>query len=362
MDALRLIRSENVGTITFFQLVKRFGTCKAALAAIPELSIKGGRKQPITICSKEKAEAEIEATNAFSAQLIRYGEAAYPELLMDIYDPPPVIAMRGNANVWQKECLAMVGSRNASTNGVHFARKLADTLGKEGYTITSGLARGIDTAVHTGSLESGTVAVIAGGIDNIYPPENGKLYDAIADKGAIISEYPFGQEPFSRAFPARNRIISGMSKGTIVVEASVKSGSLITARMALEQGRDVFAVPGSPLDSRCRGSNLLLKQGAVVTENVDDVTSYLNATNRLPISEAEPPSYTNSPPAIPSEDELQEARELIKQSLSFEPTPMDELIAHTGVSTHVVLIVLLEMELAGTAKRSTGGKVSLIES
>ncbi len=269
LDVLRLIRTPNVGPVTFFQLIRRFGTASDALAALPELSLRGGRQHPLTACPRETAAKEIEAAEKFGARMLLYGAADYPRLLHAISDPPPLITVIGHTHIWQKsDVVAMVGARNASANGCQFAAaSWRRNWAMPGLAVVSGLARGIDTFVHKGSLATGTVAVIAGGIDNIYPPENEALYKQIRDSGAIISEQPFGQLPYSGAFPGRNRIIAGMSLGTVVVEASPKSGSLITARFAMENNREVFAVPGSPLDPRSKGCNHLLRQGATMVES-----------------------------------------------------------------------------------------------
>lgn len=293
VDILRLIRTPNVGPVTFFQLILRYGTAGEALAALPSLSLRGGRKQAVKPFSKSDAEREIELVEKFGARFVRYGEADYPALLQHISDAPPLLTVKGDSSAYKNHPLvAMVGSRNASANSCQFAQKLAREVGTSGINVVSGLARGIDSFAHKGALAKGTVGVIAGGIDNIYPPENAALYSEILQNGAIISEQPFGQIPFAGAFPSRNRIIAGMSHATLVVEASPKSGSLITARLALEYNRELMAVPGSPLDPRAKGCNQLIKQGAHVAEESADIVQVVNASKmqlhlretRLPIS------------------------------------------------------------------------------
>lgn len=359
LDTLRLIRSENVGTVTFFQLVRQFGSPGKALGAIADLSLKGGRKKPITVCSKEDAERELEAITAHGASALVYGGENYPRLLQHIYDPPPFLAAHGNAGLWNnKTCLAIVGARNASANGFHFAQKLAREAGERGIIIVSGLARGIDTGAHKGALASGTVGVIAGGIDSVYPPENDSLYKDMREKGCILSENPFGMAPHARSFPARNRIISGMSAGTLVVEASFKSGSLITARMALEQNRELFAVPGSPLDPRCKGTNDLIKNGAVLCESLEDILPHLSGSREM-LFESSNDDYAPPPSSPIDEVQMREAREHVIEKLGPTPVHVDEIIRQTELPAQLVWIALLELELAGRLLRLPGGKVSL---
>lgn len=360
LDVLRLIRSENVGPVTFFNLVEYFGSVKTALESVPDMARRGGRKKPVTICSKSEAEKEIELTTRFGAKLMIFGDSSYPALLTTIYDPPPVLSMLGYAHLWQKKTpVAIVGARNASASGCQFATKLAHELGEKEVVIVSGLARGIDTAAHKGALASGTVGVIAGGIDNIYPPENKPLFEAIAASGAIISEQPFGALPHAQSFPSRNRIISGMSQGIVVVEASFKSGSLITARFAAEQGREVFAVPGSPMDPRCKGTNALIRDGAILTESAEDVLSGLTSSRRHPLREGKIPAFTYASGPRPAEDELKEARKMILEKLGMTPVSVDELLKQCQLSPPIALPILLELELAGRLIRHPGNRVSL---
>ena len=275
LDWLRLIRTDNVGPITFRQLLARFGGAAEALAALPDLSRRGGRSRPLKPYAKSAAEREIEELAALDGRLVCWGEPGYPPPLAAVEDLPPVIMVRGFPHLFEQRCLAIVGARNASLNGRKMAQILAQALGEAGFVIASGMARGIDASAHAGSLASGTIAVLAGGIDVIYPQENRQLYADICSQGAVISERPMGAVAQSRDFPRRNRIIAGLALGVVVVEAAHRSGSLITARLALEQGREVFAVPGSPLDPRCRGTNHLLRQGAVLTESAQDVVDAL---------------------------------------------------------------------------------------
>ncbi|MFO1241795.1 MAG: DNA-processing protein DprA [Rickettsiales bacterium] len=360
IDTIRLIRSENVGSMTFFALVKRFGLPSRALEAIPDMAARGGRKKPIVLFSRDEAVRELDQTEAYGARFISYLDPDYPEALLHIPDPPPIIATLGHPHLWQKPCIAMVGARNASANGCHFAKKLAHDLGEAGYVIVSGLARGIDTFAHQGALASGTVAAIASGIDHIYPPENAGLYQQLREMGAIVSENPFGAIPHSRAFPARNRIISGLSLGTVVVEAAQKSGSLITAKFALEQNREVFAVPGSPMDPRAKGCNELLKQGATLVESIDDVLKELRKPSIGAFKQQQLDLFSVQEISDPTPAELDSARTIIDEKLGFSPIAIDELITQTHISANVLLTILLEKELAGVLQRHPGGRVSLV--
>ncbi len=285
LDWLRLIRSENVGPITFRRLLERFGSAAAALRAVPDLARRGGRARAIQICPRDRAEAELAAVEAAGAQLVALAEPDYPPALAHVEDAPPILCLAGNIHLLQRTVVAIVGARNASINGQRLARDLAGDLAAAGYVVASGMARGIDAAAHQGSLQGGTVGVLGGGIDVIYPKENKDLFEAVRAQGVLVSESPPGTEPQARHFPRRNRIISGISLGVVVIEARPQSGSLITARMALEQGREVFAVPGSPLDPRSRGANDLIRQGAVLTETAADVRAVLDAMQRSPLAE-----------------------------------------------------------------------------
>ena len=286
LDWLRLSRSENIGPITFFQLIRRFGAAAAALDAVPDLARRGGRKRPIKLCDPATAEAEAAAIEKAGARLVAACEPEYPKALAAIADPPPALTVLGRPEMLasQDPTVGIVGARNASGAGRRIAQGIATDLGARGIIVASGLARGIDTAAHNGALKTGTVAVVAGGVDVYYPPENEDLQNAIAAEGAVISEQPMGTEPQARHFPRRNRMISGLSLGVLIVEAASRSGSLITARTALEQGREVFAVPGSPLDPRAQGTNHLLRQGATLAERADDIAAVIAAMADTPLS------------------------------------------------------------------------------
>ncbi|MCZ6863033.1 MAG: DNA-processing protein DprA [Alphaproteobacteria bacterium] len=359
IDWLRLIRSENVGPITFFHLLRYYGSAGAALDALPELARRGG-KRAIKLCPKSAAEREFAAIEKAAATLVAHGEPDYPRALAAIDDAPPMIALKGNVHLLAKPMIAVVGARNASGNGKRLAAKLADELGQAGFVVVSGLARGIDASAHKAALAGGTVGVVAGGIDISYPKENTPLQEEIADRGVLLAESPVGVAPVARHFPRRNRIISGLSLGVVIVEAAPRSGSLITARMALEQGREVFAVPGSPLDPRARGANNLIRQGATLTESAKDIVDALADQMRRPLKEPEEPRFRGEPPSLPGEEALQQGRQKIVQSLSPSPIPVDELIRECQVSAALVAVVLLELELAGRIERHPGGQVSLM--
>lgn len=354
LNRLRLIRSENVGPVTFRRLLERFGSAAVALTALPELARRGGRPS-VHICSQAEAEAELQAIARCGARLIIFGDEAYPAALATIDDAPASLAVTGNARLLHRASVAVVGSRNASLNGRRLAHDIARDIGIGGFVVVSGMARGIDADAHRGALATGTVAVLAGGVDVCYPQENASLYASIREVGALVSEAPVGTAPQARHFPRRNRIISGLSLGVVVIEASLRSGSLITARMAAEQGRDVFAVPGSPLDPRARGCNDLLRQGAVLTESAADVLAQLRGL----AASAAPPA-----PPIPlpemGEEEIDEARRLVAETLSPTPVAVDEIIRTCQLSPAQVSTILLEWELAGRLERHAGNRVSLI--
>jgi DNA processing protein len=353
---LRLIRSDNVGPQTFRDLVNRFGSADAALEALPELARRGGGRA--RICPLADAEQELDTAQRFGARFIAIGEAEYPHLLRMMPGPPPLLAVKGQAAVLALPSVAIVGARNASLAGIRFARQLAHDIGAQGYAIASGLARGIDAASHTGSLDTGTVAAMAGGIDRPYPPEHDLLCAEIVAKGALISEMPFGHEPRAKDFPRRNRLIAGLAHGLVVVEAALRSGSLISARLAGEFGRQVFAVPGSPLDPRAAGTNGLLKDGAILVTEAADVLGALAPQSGIAVRTAasfeEPVDYAAAPEPGDSE------RGRMLEALSPTPVGIDEIIAHTGLHTAQVHLVLLELQLAGRLERHSGGAVSLV--
>lgn len=356
---LRLSRTENVGPITFYRLIEHYGSPQEALNALPELAKRGGRKKPLIAPNMDAITSEYDALQKLGGDIICVLDETYPLALGAIDDAPPVISVLGNTQLLNQNCIAMVGSRNASINGRKFASKLAGELGHRGQVITSGLARGIDTAAHEGSLETGTIAVVAGGIDVVYPPENQKLYEQIIERGAVIAESALGQKPFAQSFPKRNRIVSGLSRGVIVVEANMRSGSLITARLAGEQGREMYAVPGHPMDPRAAGTNHLIREGAVLVRSADDILEGLMDFTGQNLRDSSPQksAYFDAVPA--SEEPPANGHDLITQNLSFTPTGIDELVRITHMSVGQVQAILLDLELAGTIKRLPAGKVSL---
>lgn len=361
LDWLRLFRTENVGPVTFYKLVETYGSARAALDALPELARQGGRKKPLYAPSKNDVEREYKKLIKLGGDMITAVDADYPIGLSALSDAPPVISVIGNTALLRQSCVAIVGARNASLNGKKFASKLARDLGGLGQTIVSGLARGIDTAAHEGSLASGTLAVVGGGIDVVYPEENTKLYEQIKAEGLIVAESPLGMPPVARHFPRRNRIVSGLSKAVIVVEATLKSGSLGTARLAGEQGRDVYAVPGHPFDPRASGPNALIRDGAVLVRRAEDVMEHLNDFTGGGFGEpSQPPAqfidHTQKPPEV--DDQM---RRTVIENLSFHATPIDELIRVCHLRVGIVQTILLELELAGRLKRLPGNAVSLIE-
>jgi len=351
---LRLIRSDGIGPVTFFQLLARFGSPAAALAAVPDLAARGGGRAP-RIAPRATIEREMERVAALGARYLFLGQAPYPPLLAEFETAPPALIVQGHLTLLDKPAIAMVGARNASAAACRFARSLAQGLGEAGTLLVSGLARGIDTAVHDGSLETGTVAVIAGGVDIFYPPENEARQRAIAERGLLMAEQPPGVEPRARHFPYRNRIIAGLARGTVVVEAAPSSGSLITARYAAEFGRDVMAVPGSPLDPRAQGCNRLIREGAILVQNAEDVLETIRPFSLRSIRQ---PSRDYAPPPADGDVSAAERRD-IAGLLSPTPVPVDELIRQSGHAPATVQTVLLELELAGRLERHAGGKVSV---
>jgi DNA processing protein len=360
LDWLRLTRSDSIGPITFYQLLGRFGSAAAALDALPGLARRAGRQKPLTIASRAAAEREMTALERIGARLVGWGEPDYPAALSAVEDSPPLIAVKGNAALLHRPTIAMVGARNASANGRRFARDLALQLGRHGLVVASGLARGIDAAAHEGALPLGTLAVLAGGVDQIYPEENRDLHEMIAERGVLLAETPVGTEPQARHFPRRNRIISGVSLGVVIVEAALRSGSLITARCALEQGREVFAVPGSPLDPRCRGTNDLIRNGATLVESADDVIGVLARHLDAKSVERRASPLADPPPTLPDQGEIDAARERVLALLSPTPVPVDELVRQSGMPPAVLMPVLLDLELAGRLERHPGNQVSLL--
>ncbi len=356
---LRLIRSENVGPITFHRLMERYGTATDALDALPELARRGGKKT-VRICTHDRAIREIEALEKAGGCHIHFGSVGYPPLLTQIDDAPPVLSVLGHHALLGKKSVAVVGARNASTNGRQLARQFASALGAAGYLVVSGMARGIDAAAHDGALATGTVAVMGGGADVIYPRENETLYGHLIQTGAIIAEMPIGTKPKATHFPRRNRIISGMARGIVIIEAGAKSGSLITARMALEQGREVFAIPGAPQDPRVKGTNMLIRDGAMLTETADDVISLLRDQDTYALCD-----HRSNVPAPPIKTALnvQGTKEIqadLCQLLNYGPTDVDDIIRENGFDPSDLAGALLELELAGRLERLPGNRVCLI--
>lgn len=350
-DRLRLIRSPNIGPVSYRQLLGRFGNAKAALEALPDLVMRGGGKA--VIASEASIATELKAVAAQGARYLFLDDPDYPELLAHIDNAPPVLTLKGNAELLHLSPIAMVGARNASAGACRFARTLAYELGQADFSIASGLARGIDTAAHTGSLGTGTIAVIAGGIDIAYPPENRELQDSIAERGLLIAEQPPGTEPRARHFPYRNRIIAGLALGTVVIEAAPRSGSLITARLAAEAGREVMAVPGSPLDPRSHGCNQLIREGATLVQNAAEIAELVR-----PMDLRMKPSALTKPVAVIEEGGDVE-RQAVAGLMGMTWVAVDELVRQSGSSQSVVQMVLLEIELAGKLERGAGGKVRL---
>lgn len=356
---LRLIRTQNVGPASFRDLINRFGSAEAALEMLPELMISGGIRRMVRIPSAAEAEAEMAAAEKLGARFVGIGEPGYPPLLKTMDHPPPLLAVKGAPSVFDLPAVAIVGARNASLAGIKMARTLASELGRDGYAIVSGLARGIDTAAHQGSLATGTIGVLAGGLDMPYPPENAGLINEICGHGgAVVSEMPFGWQPRAQDFPRRNRLVAGAVFGLVVVEAARRSGSLISARLAAEMGRLVFAVPGSPLDPRSGGTNALIKEGAILVTETADISGALaplagTAASHTPHLD-EPPDFTATPP--PGEED----RARVIETLSATPVSPDEIIQHTGLHPAQVFMVLLELDLAGRLERHAGGNVSLV--
>jgi DNA processing protein len=356
IDWLRLIRSENVGPRTFRSLIAEFGSANRALHRVADLARRGGRNE-LRIPTREEAEAELAAATRMGVRYVAIGEQEYPPRLRETEDAPPLLAVRGRLAALAQAAVAIVGSRNASAAGLRFAGMLAHDLCEAGYVVVSGLARGIDAAAHRASLDKGTIAVFAGGQDKIYPAEHSDLADSIVVTGATVSEMPMGWEPRARDFPRRNRIIAGITLGVIVIEAAERSGSLITARMALEANREVFAVPGSPLDPRNGGTNRLLKEGATLVTSAADVIEVLSPILRgsTAIEVREPDRDDDSFEASAADDA---SRARIAELLSPTPIAIDELARAAQIPVRAVQIVLLELDLAGRIEWHGGSMVS----
>ena len=383
LACLRLIRSENIGPVTFRELINRYGGAGRALEALPELSRRGGRGKPLRICPADVAEAELAAAARIGARPLFTIEPDYPPLLAHLEMPPPLIYAKGRLDLLSKPGIAIVGSRDASAAGRTLTRTLALDLGAAGLVIVSGLARGIDAEAHKAALSTGTIAVLAGGIDNIYPPEHDALHREISEVGCLVAEMPPGYVPRGQDFPRRNRIISGIAHAVVIVEAARRSGTLITARMAAEQGREVFAVPGHPLDPRAEGTNHLLKTGATLLISAADVLELINPllnprfsfqersgvayvdddgdaedpAHRAPLrsSLAETKPETSSPPYNADSE-----RARVLAMLGPSPVNIDELVRVTGLSVRVIQAAVLELSLAGRIERHGQNFISLI--
>lgn len=362
LDWLQLIRTDTIGPISFFRLVRKFGAADAALRALPSLARDAGRKAPIALYDRELAEQELAATDDLGARLIAACEPDYPEMLRNIPDHPPLICVKGHAVLFERPAVAIIGARNASAVGRKIARDLAEGVGKEGVTVISGLARGIDGAAHAASLDSGTIAVVAGGVDVIYPPEHAELTRDIAERGVIVSERPIGMQPTARDFPRRNRIIAGLARGVVVVEAAAKSGTLITARFALDYGRDVFAVPGSPLDPRCQGANRLIRNGATLVETAEDILAALAEQNRGAREGRKDDLFdwceNDRSPGDIDPAERKALRDAVYEALSYTPLHRDEILRALDAPPGHVADALLDLVLAGDAEEHSGGRFS----
>ncbi|MEM6495459.1 MAG: DNA-processing protein DprA [Pseudomonadota bacterium] len=362
LTCLRLIRSENIGPATFRNLINLCGGADAALAALPEIARRGGRRRPFRICPIAKAEAELAAADAIGSHPLFTIEPGYPKVLAAIDHPPPLIYAKGEVATLNQLAIAIVGSRNCSGAGAAFARQLASEIGSSGFVITSGLARGIDGAAHRSAIQTGTVAVLAGGLDINYPPEHADLQLQIAETGCLVTECPPGFKPRGKDFPRRNRIISGMSLGVVVIEAAKRSGSLTTARFAAEQGRDVFAVPGHPLDPRAAGTNALLKTGAILATSSEDIIAELapqlrrddraNLTPKEELNEQCAPHYTDIDVGI-------QERELITSLLTKTPISLDEIFRLSGLHPKQIQAIVLELTLAGRLEHHGQNMISL---
>ena len=349
---IRLLRSPNIGPVSYRQLLRRFGSAAAALTALPDLAARGG--SPYRAATPERVSAEIAAARAAGARYLFHDAADYPAALAALDTAPPILLWRGDLALGKKSAVAIVGARNASAAAVKLARQFAGELAEAGFVVVSGLARGIDGAAHQAALNGGTIGVIASGIDIAYPPEHADLQEAIATQGLLLTEQPPGIEPLARHFPARNRIIAGLAVGTLVVEAAPKSGSLITARLAGEAGREVMAVPGSPLEPRSQGCNQLIREGAVLVQSAADVIELISGFDGQPRStfREHPAEFELLP------DDLGHSPADVASLLTTAPVAVDELIRQSGEGTAAVQLALLELELAGRLVRHAGGRVS----
>lgn len=366
LACLRLIRSNNVGPITFRELINRYGGAQAALDALPELANRTGRGRRIEICTREKAELELEAALRYGAQPLFTIEPGYPTQLAQIDAPPPLIYAKGDTTLLSQPSVAIVGARLASAAGIKLSRMFAQALGHNGLVIVSGMARGIDSAAHEMSLETGTIAVLAGGLDIVYPPENAALHQRIGESGCLVSEMPCGFQPRGKDFPRRNRLISGISLGVLVVEAARRSGTLSTANRAIEQNRDVFAIPGNPLDPRAEGTNYLLKTGATLVTEPKDILEVLARMTGLAdhrsFREVAVPAQNYEPaPLVSAPEPDDDARQCVLSTLGAAPVSIDDIVHATGLDIRIVRGVLIELDLAGETVRHGAQLVSLAQ-
>ncbi len=372
VDRLRLARTESVGPITYRRLLQRYITPTKALAELPDLAREGGRSTTLRIPSREEAQSELDRLAALGGRMLFVDQPDYPKLLALLDDAPSTLSVRGDPAVLDRRAVAIVGGRNASANGQLIAEKLAADLASAGLIVVSGLARGVDAAAHRGALTKGTtVGAVAGGVDVAFPPENTALQEEIAATGAVVAEAPFGTAPMARHFPRRNRVIAGLALGVVVIEAAPRSGSLITARLALEYGRELFAVPGSPLDPRCRGSNDLVRQGAHLTEHVQDILAHMpdhplrEGLSRLPLfSRADTSGLSEPSPVAPTPLDTPQARGRLRRQLidllGPSPVSVDEVTRRCQVSPAVTGAALLELELGGRVRLLPGHRVVLL--
>ncbi|MBU1209744.1 MAG: DNA-processing protein DprA [Alphaproteobacteria bacterium] len=363
LACVRLIRSQNVGPITFRELINRYGGAQQALEALPHLSRRAAHGKAIVICSVADAEAELTAAQKYGARPLFTIEPGYPLRLAQIETPPPLVYAKGDIALLARPSIGIVGARQASAAGVKLARLFGQELGRAGLVIVSGLARGIDSAAHEASLETGTVAVLAGGLDNVYPPENAALHSAIAERGCLVSEMPCGFQPRGQDFPRRNRLISGIALGVLVVEAAKRSGTLSTARRAAEQNREIFAIPGNPLDPRAEGTNHLLKTGATLVTEPRDIIEALEpltglgrrAFREITLQQAAYEAESLAPALDPGENE----RDQVLATLGAAPVAVDDIVRATGLDIRVVRAALIELDLAGLTERHGAQLVSL---
>lgn len=372
LAALQLYRSERIGPVTYRSLIQRFGSAKAALEAVPELARRGGGKRPPRLAKRSDCERELSHLAKLGGHLLVEGQPGFPRQVSHCDGSPPLLSVLGHAHILENDHVAIVGARNASPNGQRFAFKIAQELSQpklaiEPYHITSGMARGIDTAAHQGGMQTGSIAVLAGGVDVAYPQENNKLYHELIERGAVVSEMPLGTEPAARLFPKRNRIIAALSRAIVLVEAKLQSGTLITARAAGEFGRSVFAVPGAPYDPRSSGCNAMIRDGAPLVRSAKDIIEDMQAERDSAISAQMPqnPGFDANLPsgiATPEIDEqsVDKARAQVLEILSPYPTLVDELLYECQVSLHLLQAALLELELAGRLERHPGNKVALV--